>query len=134
MSSPDPRPTPTSAASERSTSARSSIAYPSGDNVSNTDPLNIGASRDQQLSDQQLAALRSKVPLTTHILVVGVMMLFFSIATLITLQASVIWWLIPVLVAVPVGVVLTQRWKTAAASRAARRSMEAEMRRSGRPL
>ncbi len=86
------------------------------------------------MSDQQFAALRSTVPLTTHILVVGVMILFFSIATLITLQARVIWWLIPVLVAVPVGVVLAQRWKAAAASRAGRLSMEAEMRRSGRPL
>ena len=37
--------------------------------------------------------LKSNVPLSTHVLVVGVMLLFLLSATLITLQASWQWWL-----------------------------------------
>jgi len=37
--------------------------------------------------------LKSNVPLSTHVLVVGVMLLFLLSATLITLQANWQWWL-----------------------------------------
>ncbi len=37
--------------------------------------------------------LKSNVPLSTHVLVVGVTLLFLLSATLITLQANWQWWL-----------------------------------------
>lgn len=68
------------------------------------------------------------MPLTTHILLVGSMLLFFLAATLVTLHATWQWWLIPAVVAVPVVVVLTQRYNKVQRARAARRLMEAELR------
>lgn len=84
--------------------------------------------------------LKSNVPFSTHILLVGSMLLFFLAATLITLQASWEWWLIPAVVAVPVVIVLAQRYQKVQKAREARRLMEAELRaartgsgQSGRP-
>ena len=37
------------------------------------------------------------------------MLLFFAVATLITLQASLLWWVIPVVIAIPVVLVLGER-------------------------
>ena len=72
--------------------------------------------------------LKSTVPLTTHILLVGVMLIFFIGATLITLQATWQWWVIPAVIAIPVVVILAQRWDRMHKAKAARRAMEAELR------
>lgn len=72
--------------------------------------------------------LKSTVPFTTHVLLDGSMLLFFLAATLITLQTSWQWWLIPAAVAIPVAVILVQRYNRAARAREARRRMEAELR------
>ncbi len=79
--------------------------------------------------------LKSNVPLTTHILVVGIMLLFFLGATLITLQATWEWWLLPAVIAVPVVVILGRRWDRRQKAKDARRAMEAELRAAanGRP-
>ncbi|MET3803739.1 ABC-type multidrug transport system fused ATPase/permease subunit [Nakamurella sp. UYEF19] len=72
--------------------------------------------------------LKSNVPFTTHILLVGSMILFFIAATLITLQTSWQWWLIPAAIAIPVVAVLIERGKRVSKARAATRLMEAELR------
>jgi hypothetical protein len=72
--------------------------------------------------------LKSNVPLTTHILLVGVMLLFFISATLITLQATWQWWVLPAAIAIPVIVILAQRWDHMQKARAARKAAEAELR------
>lgn len=77
--------------------------------------------------------LKSNVPFTTHILLVGSMLLFFVAATLITLQATWQWWLIEVAIAIPVLVVLVERYTRARGAREARRAMEAELRAAGGP-
>ncbi len=65
--------------------------------------------------------MKSNVPLSTHILVVGVMLLFFLSATLVTLQASWQWWLSAVTVAVPVAAVLLERFRRVRTARKDRR-------------
>jgi len=65
--------------------------------------------------------LKSNVPLSTHVLVVGVMLLFLLSATLITLQASWQWWLSAVAAAVPVTVVLIERFGRVRTARKDRR-------------
>ena len=72
--------------------------------------------------------LKSNVPFTTHILLVGVMLLFFSIATLITLQAPWMWWLIPAVIAVPVLAVLVERTNRVLKAREASRVLDAQLR------
>ena len=72
--------------------------------------------------------LRSNVPRSTHVLLVGIMLLFFVVLTLITLQAAWMWWLIPVVLAVPVVAVLVERSNRVLKSREAARVMEAELR------
>jgi hypothetical protein len=86
-----------------------------------------------ELTGEEINGLRSNVPFTTHILLVGSMLLFFLIATLITLQTSWEWWLIPAVVAVPVVVVLGQRYQRVQKAREARRLMEAELRAARNP-
>ncbi len=72
--------------------------------------------------------LKSTVPVTTHVLLVGVMLIFFLGATLITLQATWQWWVIPAVIAIPVIVILAQRWSRMQKAKAARKAMEAELR------
>ena len=74
--------------------------------------------------------LKSNVPRSTHVLLVGVMLLFFTIATLITLQAAWMWWLIPAVIAVPVLAVLVERTNRMLKAREASRMLEAELRAS----
>ena len=81
-----------------------------------------------ELTSADANPLKSNVPLTTHILLVGIMLLFFLGATLITLQASWQWWLLPAAVAIPVIVILGQRWDRRQKAKDARRAMEAELR------
>ncbi len=87
-------------------------------------PSAIGTQHEPTGGDEN--PLKSTVPLTTHILLVGVMLLFFLAATLITLQATWLWWLIPAVIAVPVVTILAQRWNRMQRARAARRAMAAE--------
>jgi len=82
----------------------------------------------EELASGQVNPLKSNVPLTTHVLVVGIMLLFFVTATLITLQANWLWWLIPAVLAIPVLVILAQRWDRRQKAKDARRAMEAELR------
>ena len=91
-------------------------------------PLTTNA---QTVDSLTVNPLKSTVPLATHVLLVGVMLLFFLAATLITLQARWQWWLIPALVAVPVISVLTQRAKRVSRAREARRQLELQLRSSG---
>ena len=72
--------------------------------------------------------LKSNVALTTHILLVGTMLLFFAVCTLITLQAAWMWWLIPAVIAVPVVGVLVERANRRLKAREATRVLEAELR------
>jgi hypothetical protein len=76
--------------------------------------------------------LKSNVSKTTHILLTGTMLLFFTVCTLITLQASWQWWLIPAVIAVPVVAVLVERTNRMLKTREATRALEAELR-SSRP-
>lgn len=73
-------------------------------------------------------ALKSTVPLSSHVLLVGTMLLFFVVATLITLQAGWMWWLIPTVIAVPVAAVLVERTNRMLKSREAARALEEELR------
>ncbi len=73
-------------------------------------------------------ALKSTVPLSSHVLLVGIMLLFFTVATLITLQVGWIWWLIPAVIAVPVLVVLVERTNRMLKAREAARVMAADLR------
>lgn len=75
-------------------------------------------------------SLKSTVPLSSHVLLVGIMLLFFSVATLITLQAGWMWWLIPAVIAVPVAAVLVERTNRMLKSREAARALEEELRAS----
>jgi hypothetical protein len=77
--------------------------------------------------------LKSTVSATSHILLVGTMLLFFSVCTLITLQAAWMWWLIPAVIAVPVLAVLVERTNRMLKTREATRALEAELRAS-RPV
>ena len=77
-------------------------------------------------------SLKSNVPLSSHVLLVGIMLLFFAVATLITLQAGWMWWLIPAVIAVPVIAVLVERSNRMLKSREAARALEEELR-SSRP-
>ena len=88
-----------------------------------------------ELTSGDANPLKSNVPLTTHILVVGIMLLFFVGATLITLQATWQWWILPAAIAIPVLVILGQRWDRRQKAKDARRAMEAELRAAatGRP-
>jgi hypothetical protein len=81
-----------------------------------------------ELTSGDVDPLKSNVPLTTHILVVGTMLLFFLGATLITLQATWQWWLLPAAIAIPVVVILGRRWDRRQKAKDARRAMEAELR------
>lgn len=74
--------------------------------------------------------LKSTVSKSSHVLLVGIMLLFFSVCTLITLQAAWMWWLIPVVIAVPVLAVLVERTNRMLKSREAARALEAELRAS----
>jgi hypothetical protein len=99
--------------------------------VSSSDPrLNrpSAAGSDRELTGGDMNPLKSTVPFATHVLLVGAMLLFFSSATLITLQASWQWWLIPAVIAIPVAVVLGGRIAKVRASRETRRAMDAELR------
>ena len=82
----------------------------------------------RELTGAELNPLKSNVPVTTHILLVGIMLLFFLGATLITLQASWQWWVLPAVIAIPVVVILAQRWDHRQKAKAARKAMEAELR------
>ncbi len=77
----------------------------------------------RELTGNEHNPLRSTVPLATHILLVGVMLLFFISATLITLQAGWQWWLIAVAIAIPVIVVLAERIGRVRKAREARRRL-----------
>jgi hypothetical protein len=83
-------------------------------------PTPVTAAAPPELTADDFASIKSTVPHSTHILLGGVMLLFFSIATLITLQAGLLWWLIPVAVAVPVVIVLAQRARRVNRSRSSR--------------
>jgi len=74
-----------------------------------------------ELTGGDVNPLKSNVPLSTHVLVVGVMLLFLLSATLITLQASWQWWLSAVAVAVPVAAVLIERFGRVRTARKDRR-------------
>lgn len=84
------------------------------------------------LSGIDADALKSNVPLSSHVLLVGIMLLFFSVATLITLQTAWMWWLIPAVIAVPVLAVLVERTNRVLKTREAAKALEAELR-MGRP-
>ncbi len=75
----------------------------------------------RELTGGDVDPLKSNVALSTHVLVVGVMLLFFLSATLITLQASWQWWLSAVAVAVPVTAVLIERFGRVRTARKDRR-------------
>ncbi len=77
-------------------------------------------------------ALKSTVPMSSHVLLVGIMLLFFVVATLITLQVSWMWWLIPAVIAVPVIAVLVERTNRWLKTREAARALEAEL--NARPI
>jgi hypothetical protein len=97
--------------------------------VSSSEPrLTPRSGSQRELTGEDVNPLKSNVPFATHILLVGSMLLFFLAATLITLQASWEWWLIPAVVAVPVVIVLTQRYLKVQKAREARRLMESELR------
>ena len=98
--------------------------------VSSSEPrLNRPSTAAQrELTGAELNPLKSNVPVTTHILLVGIMLLFFLGATLITLQASWQWWVLPAVIAIPVVVILAQRWDHRQKAKAARKAMEAELR------
>jgi hypothetical protein len=85
----------------------------------------------EELTSADANPLKSTVPMTTHVLVVGMMLFFFVTATLITLQADWLWWLIPAVIAVPVAVILSQRWDRRQKVKAARLAMENELRAAG---
>jgi hypothetical protein len=76
-----------------------------------------------ELISGDMNPLKSTVPFTTHILLVGSMLLFFVAATLITLQASWEWWLIEVAIAIPVVTVIVGRWNKVQRLKAERRAM-----------
>ena len=100
------------------------------DHVSSSEPRlsrpTVGS--HEELTSADANPLKSNVPLATHILLVGIMLLFFLVATLITLQAGWQWWLIPAVIAIPVVVILAQRWDRRQKAKDARRAMEAELR------
>ena len=108
------------------------------ESVSSSEPrLNRSAADSQrELTGAEQNPLKSNVPLTTHILVVGIMLLFFIGATLITLQATWQWWVLPAVIAIPVIVILAQRWDRRQKAKAARKAMEADLRaaRQGGPV
>ena len=79
----------------------------------------------RELTGNEENQLKSTVPPATHVLLVGVMLLFFTSATLITLQAGWQWWLIVVAIAVPVIVVLAERIGRVRKSREAIRRLTA---------
>lgn len=104
--------------------------------VSSFDPrlTPVPAAAHPELTAADFASLKSTVPHSTHILVGGVMLLFFTTATLITLQAGLLWWLVPVAFAVPVVVVLAQRTARVNRSRASHLAVAAALREAaGRP-
>ena len=75
----------------------------------------------RELTGGDVNPLKSNVPLSTHVLVVGVTLPFLLSATLITLQASWQWWLSAVAVAVPVAAVLIERFGRVRTARKDRR-------------
>lgn len=95
-------------------------------------PNKPAAARQSQpaLAGIDADVLKSTVPVTTHILLIGTMLLFFAVATLITLQAAWMWWLIPLVIAVPVVAVLVERTNRALKAREAARVLESELRAS----
>lgn len=103
------------------------------DNSANSRPTPDPARARPELTADEFSSLRSNVPPSTHVLLVGIMVLFFSVATLITLQANWLWWVIPAAVAVPVVTVLSQRWSKVSKLRTERLARDAELRRAARP-
>ncbi|MET0865105.1 MAG: hypothetical protein ABWZ98_12290 [Nakamurella sp.] len=61
----------------------------------------------------------STVPASSNVMLVGTMLAFFSTCLVITFQAPLIWWLIPVALAVPVVVLATIRYRRHRRKRAA---------------
>lgn len=88
-------------------------------------PLTVGSS--PELIGADSTVLKSNVPFSTHIVLVGSMLLFFVSATLITLQAAWPWWIIAVVIAIPVAVVLSQRYIRVQKARKARLELEAKL-------
>ncbi len=105
---------------------RGTLDYVSSSEPRLSRPSTAGSQHELTAGDEN--PLKSNVPLTTHILLVGVMLIFFIGATLITLQATWQWWVIPMVIAIPVIVILAQRWDRMQKARAARKAMEAELR------
>ena len=94
---------------------------------SRPNPSSPAAHTQPALAHIDADALKSNVPRSTHVLLVGVMLLFFVVATLITLQAAWMWWLIPAVIAVPVLAVLVERTNRMLKAREASRMLEAEL-------
>jgi hypothetical protein len=51
----------------------------------------------------------ARVPLSSHLILVGVMVLFFAVAMDIVFDAPWAWWILPVLAAVPIVIGATQK-------------------------
>ncbi len=84
-----------------------------------------------QLTGDPVTRPKSTVSLTTHILLVGTMLLFFLVATLVTLQVTWQWWVIPAAVAIPVVAVLAERTIRTQKARESRRALAAGLRSGG---
>lgn len=95
-------------------------------------PTPSGPSSPSERSGDQPESPRSKVPVPTLIVLVGVMLLFLSGAILFTLQAHWVWWLIPAAIAVPVVLVLGERAARVNKARNARLALEGHLRNAGR--
>ncbi|SDO25869.1 hypothetical protein SAMN04515671_0335 [Nakamurella panacisegetis] len=88
-------------------------------------PLTVGSA--PELTGPDSNPLKSNVPLSTHIALIGCMLLFFVSATLITLQAAWPWWIVVVVIAIPVLVVLSQRYGRVRKARRERLELEAKL-------
>ena len=88
-------------------------------------PLTVGSA--PELTGPDTNPLKSNVPFATHIVLIGFMLLFFVSATLITLQAAWPWWIIAVVIAIPVVVVLAQRYARVQKARRQRLELEAKL-------
>jgi hypothetical protein len=55
--------------------------------------------------------MSSKVPASSNVMLIGTMFAFFAFCLVITFQASLIWWTIPLVLTAVVAVIATIRYR-----------------------